>query len=247
MITTGITNRPSVQASRRPSASGPCGPSRREPSDRRGGRQDASHRHEPRGARGQVQRDTAVGQHEPEQRRPRRERHARPHANGAPRSSSEDHLDPQREHERRREDRQRRRPQEARAGRSPCSSAASFMSIIGPDTRNASCAGGPNDTNDAATNASDSEHSDIRNASPIIATRLNTGSRARPSHDGLRHERLDGRGDGGAHDQEPRHEDDVTCEVRDEPGRARFVARRLLHLEVAGARPEQLVACGWRR
>src|SRR5207247_4567637 len=42
----------------------------------------------------------------------------------------------------------------------PAYSAPSFRSIIGPDTRNASCAAGPNCTNDAATNASDSEQSE---------------------------------------------------------------------------------------
>ena len=54
------------------------------------------------------------------------------------------------------------------------------MSIIGPNTRKASCDATPNCTKDAATNASDSEHNDRKNASPIMARMLTTGRPATP-------------------------------------------------------------------
>src|SRR6266498_1622388 len=49
------------------------------------------------------------------------------------------------------------------------------VAITGPDTRNASWAAGPNCTNDAATNASDSEQSESTVASPIITAMSRTG------------------------------------------------------------------------
>jgi hypothetical protein len=52
---------------------------------------------------------------------------------------------------------------------------ASLASKIGPRTRKASWAAGPNCTKEAATKASDSEQSDRTTARAMSATMLNTG------------------------------------------------------------------------
>ena len=229
---------------------GPGDARRRQPAHRRDRQQDRAGRDHPERARRQVERPPVRHQQEPEQRRPRAQHDAGRHARRTPvqRSSARFIRTPPAATASRPASPRRRSP--SPSARSPCCTCRrrappSFRSIIGPDTRNASCAAGPNDVNDAATNASDSEQSDIRNASPIIASSDSTGRFATLRHDRLRHERLHRGRDRRSHHQEAAHEEEVAAQVRDEPRPSRLVRPGLdVHVVVAGARLQEVFLPG---